>query len=61
VTTRLRDPLTPEEWANQLVAYDFPLRPNMLIRIILPARLTPVEAGRIANIVRALAMDEVAA
>lgn len=42
--------------ANLLVTYDFPIRPDLIIRIVLPAELTESDAERLCAFVRALAM-----
>jgi len=43
--------------ARRLVAYDIPLQPDFLVRITLPADLTPAEAGRVSRFVENLAFD----
>lgn len=40
-----------------LITHDFPLRPDLLIRMTLPAELTGGDAGRVNDFVRALVMD----
>lgn len=42
---------------TQMVVYDLPLRPDMLVRITLPFDLTSSDAERIAAFVRSLAFD----
>jgi hypothetical protein len=43
--------------ARRLVAYDVPIQPDFLVRITLPADLTPAEAKRIGRFVENLAFD----
>lgn len=42
----------------RMVAYDFPLRPDVLVRLTLPMDLTVAEAARIGEMVNALAFPE---
>jgi hypothetical protein len=42
---------------SRLVAYDLPLRPDLLVRINLPVDLNRADADRIATFVRSLAFD----
>lgn len=44
----------------RLVAYDLPLRPDLLVRLNLPVDLTSSDAARIATFVKSLAFDAVA-
>jgi hypothetical protein len=46
---------TAEHRSSQLVAYDLPLRPDLLIRLTLPVRLTMADADRVAKFVKSLA------
>ena len=41
----------------ELITHDFPLRPDLLIRMTLPVELTTEDAARLRDFVRALAMD----
>ena len=41
----------------QLITHDFPLRPDLLIRMTLPVELTGQDADRVKDFVCALAMD----
>jgi hypothetical protein len=43
--------------ARRLVAYDVPIQPDFLVRITLPADLTPAEAKRLSRFVENLAFD----
>ena len=45
---------------SRLVAYDLPLRQDLLVRLNLPVDLNHADADRIAAFVRSLAFDEVA-
>jgi len=54
-------PLTEVEWDDRMVAYDFPLRPDLLARIVLPFRLTERDAKRVEAFVAALAIDDIPA
>jgi hypothetical protein len=40
---------------RRLIAYDLPLRPNLLVRLTLPVDLTSADADRVANFVKSLA------
>lgn len=42
-----------------LLTYDFPLRPDLLIRIELPSNLTEAEAARLAAFLRSLVVETV--
>ncbi len=41
--------------AHRMIAYDLPLRPDMIVRLTLPVDMTPADADRVANFVRSLA------
>ncbi len=41
-----------------LITHDFPLRPDLLIRMTLPVELTGDDARRVNDFVRALAIEE---
>lgn len=43
---------------NQQVAYDFPIRPGRLARLVLPMDLTVAEAERLGEFVRSLAFPD---
>lgn len=45
------------ETPGRIVAYDLPLRPDLLVRINLPVDLTTADADRLAAFVRSLAFD----
>jgi hypothetical protein len=45
------------ESPGRIVAYDLPLRPDLLVRINLPIDLTTADADRVAAFVRSLAFD----
>jgi hypothetical protein len=40
-----------------LITHDFPLRPDLLIRMTVPVELTGDDARRVNDFVRALAME----
>jgi len=42
---------------GRIIAYDLPLRPDLLVRINLPVDLTTADADRLAAFVRSLAFD----
>jgi hypothetical protein len=44
--------------ATRVIAYDVPIRPNLLVRISLPIDLTAAEARRAARFIESLAFDE---
>jgi hypothetical protein len=41
--------------AHRMIAYDLPLRPDMIVRLTLPVDMTPADADRVANFARSLA------
>lgn len=43
----------------QLLTYDFPLRPDLLVRLTLPVELTYSEASRMIRFIEALVMPDV--
>lgn len=48
----------PRQTSSQLVTYDLPLRPDLLVQIELPVRLTRADADRVAAFVKSLAFDD---
>lgn len=44
------------EFLRTLLAHDFPLRPDLLVRLYLPEDLTPADAKRVSRFVSALAV-----
>lgn len=56
----VRHPPT-ETTGTRLVAYEMPLRPDLLVRLTLPVDLTPTDADRLAAFVRALAFTALGA
>lgn len=57
--TPAAEPVAPEashaHSSPRMVAYDMPLRPDMLVRLTLPVDLTSADAERVAAFVRSLA------
>lgn len=43
---------------SQVIAYDLPLRPDLLVRLTLPADLTKADADRVAEFVQSLAFPD---
>lgn len=48
----------PSDPLAEMLTYDFPLRPDLFIRLTLPINLTPGEAARFNRFVKALVMDD---
>jgi hypothetical protein len=44
-----------QDKGTPLIAYDLPLRPDLIVRLTLPVGLTPEDADRLASFVRSLA------
>jgi hypothetical protein len=43
--------------STAMITHDFPLRPNLTVRLVLPVGLTTTDAARLATFINTLAFD----
>jgi hypothetical protein len=48
--------LTPND-STAMITHDFPLRPNLTVRLVLPVGLTTTDAARLTTFINTLAFD----